>query len=311
MPHPGHFILYIIPVMINGMEQLVVSIALALLGVSIGSFNGATVWRLRARQLRTDKHEGEKVNAGEYKQLKQLLKAPLHKDRSQCLHCHHTLRWYDLLPLISWAQLKGRCRYCHKPIGKMEPLVEIGTAVIFVASYLFWPYSLATSLEITQFILWLVAVSGLIILFVYDAKWFLLPDRIVFPLMVVAGLSAAIHIGTAAEPIAAALSAFVGCAILSGLYLLLFILSRGAWIGFGDIKLGLVLALLVADWKLAFLTLFAANLIGCILVIPGLLSRKLNHASRVPFGPMLIAACILVMLFGHTVISWYLSGVFL
>jgi len=300
-----------IPVMINCMDEIFVYVALGLLGLNIGSFNGATVWRLRARQLAEDKKDGEKVDAKEYTRLKNLLKHPLHKDRSICLHCHHQLRWYDLLPLVSWLQLGGKCRYCRKPIGMMEPLIEAGTAILFVASYVFWPTPFDTTLQIAQFILWLISAAGLVILFAYDARWYLLPNRVVFPLMAIAGISAVLHIASAPDLGVALLSTIVGCIILSGLYLLLFIVSQGAWIGFGDIKLGLVLALLLADWQLAFLALFAANLIGCILVIPGLLSRKLSHGSRVPFGPMLIAACFLVMLFGHGVITWYTGGMLL
>lgn len=301
----------VFPVMIKCMEPVFIYIALALLGLSIGSFNGATVWRLRARQLSEDKREGEKVDSKEYSQLKELIKPPLHKDRSMCLHCHHVLQWYDLLPLVSWLQLRGKCRYCRKPIGIMEPLIEIGTAIVFVASYAFWPMALSTPIDIAFFVLWLISVAGLIILFAYDARWYLLPNKVVFPLVAIAGVSAVMHIATAPDLGLAVLSVLVACSILSGLYFVLFIVSKGAWIGFGDIKLGLVLALLLADWQLAFLTLFVANLIGCILVIPGLLAKKLNQGSRVPFGPMLIAACFVVMLFGHKVIEWYAGGMFL
>lgn len=293
------------------MEEIFVYLALGLLGVTIGSFSGATVWRLRARQLDEDKKAGEKVGQKEYNQLKNLLKPRLHEDRSICLHCHHQLRWYDLLPLVSWIWLRGRCRYCRTPIGIMEPLIEAGTALLFVASYAFWPTALDTPIHITQFVLWLISAAGLTILFAYDTRWYLLPNKVVFPLMAVAGVSAIVSIVTAVDQGAALLSTIIGCSILSGLYLVLFIVSRGAWIGFGDIKLGLVLALLLADWQLAFLTLFAANLIGCILVIPGLLSKKLSHGSRVPFGPMLIAAYFLVALFGYKIIAWYTGGMFL
>lgn len=297
--------------MINCMEHVLPYIALGLLGVSIGSFCGATIWRLRARQLQEDKRAGEKVDSREYDMLKRLIKPPLHKDRSMCLHCHHTLQWYDLLPLVSWLLLGGKCRYCHKTIGMMEPLIEFGTALVFIASYAFWPVALGAPVYIAIFVLWLIAVSGLIILFVYDAKWYLLPNKVVFPVMAIAALSAILHVVIAADPIATALSLLGSACILSGIYLLLFIVSSGAWIGFGDIKLGLVLALLVVDWRLAFLTLFVANLIGCILVIPGLIQKKLSQGSRVPFGPMLIAACVIVMLFGYKVVDWYFGSMFM
>ena len=101
----------------------------------MGSYAGATVWRLRARQLVEDKADGEKVDSKEYKKLLPLTQSTLANDRSRCLHCGHTLAWYDLLPLASWISTKGKCRYCGKKIGNFEPLMEIGTAIVFVAAF--------------------------------------------------------------------------------------------------------------------------------------------------------------------------------
>ena len=153
---------------------------LAVLGLLFGSFAGATVWRLRARQLVADKKAGEAVDAKELKQLKPLAHQKVLKDRSRCLSCGYTLRWYDLIPIVSWLSLKGRCRSCRKPIGRMEPLLEVGMAVFFVASYIFWPFLLTTPLEVAFLAVWLLAGVGLIILFAYDAKWYLLPNSVTF-----------------------------------------------------------------------------------------------------------------------------------
>ena len=70
-----------------------------------------------------------------------------------------------------------------------------------------------------------------------------------------------------------------------------------------------MLALLLADWRLAFLTLFLANVIGCLVVIPGMLSKKLTRKSHVPFGPMLIIAWAVAGLFGERLIDWYMQAV--
>jgi leader peptidase (prepilin peptidase)/N-methyltransferase len=294
--------------MINGMEHILIIIGLALMGLVLGSFCGATVWRLRARQLEEDKDAGEKIDQKEYSRLKKILKKPTTEDRSICLHCHHQLAWYDLLPLVSWVALRGKCRYCHRPIGVMEPLIELGTALFFIASYVWWPLPLDSPLQITQLVLWLIAGVGLVILTAYDIRWFLLPNRVVYPVLVLAGVSALLHIIQAPDVGAAVLSLVWACAILSGLYFVLYLVSKGSWIGFGDIKLGLVLALLVADWQLAFLTLFLANVIGCLVVLPGLGTKKFNRYTRIPFGPMLIAGCFIAMLFGERIITWYLTS---
>jgi len=100
----------------------------------------------------------------------------------------------------------------------------------------------------------------------------------------------------------------VGAAvILSGLYLVLYLISRGKWIGFGDVKLGLGLALLLADWRLAFVALFAANLIGCLIVIPAMISGRLKRDSHVPFGPLLILGFVIAQFAGIYLIETYLG----
>lgn len=289
------------------MTEIIIAIELALLGLVIGSFCGASVWRLRARQLAEDKQLGEEIDAKEYKQLKGLLHKTVGDDRSMCLHCHHQLQWYDLLPLISWLMLKGRCRYCRKPIGVMEPIIELGTAFFFVASYLLWPDPLSSWIVLIEFILWLIIGSGLIILFVYDLRWFLLPDKIMFPMIALAMCLAALRIWQSEDVVFAVVNLVGSIAILSGIYYALYLYSRGQWIGFGDIKLGLVLAGVLGEWPLAFLTLLIANVIGCLVVLPGLLSGKLHRTSHVPFGPMLILACFIVGLVGTTMIAWYLG----
>lgn len=290
------------------MEYILIGVILGFLGLCMGSYAGATVWRLRARQLVEDKADGEKVDGKEYKKLLPLTQSTLANDRSRCLHCGHTLAWYDLLPLVSWISTKGKCRYCKHNIGKFEPLMEIGTAILFVSAYVFWPHSLMTVLPTIEFGLWIAAAVLLVILFAYDLKWFLLPNRAMFPLIGVGVLSLGVQLISTSDVLAVVLSATGAIVILSGLYLLLWLISKGQWIGFGDVKLGLALALLLADWRLAFITLFAANLIGCLIVIPGLLSGKMTRKSHVPFGPLLIAGFVVASLFGQSIVQWYMSS---
>jgi leader peptidase (prepilin peptidase) / N-methyltransferase len=291
--------------MIIPMEQALIIVGLVVFGLIVGSFNGATVWRLRAGQLKEEKEAGEDIDKREYSRLKKLLGKSFQEDRSVCLYCHHQLAWYDLLPLVSWVQLWGKCRYCKRPIGRMEPLIEIGTAAFFVVSYFVWPLHLVSAVELAQFCLWLLIGSGLIILLTYDLRWFLLPDRVMFPLIGAAGLSAFLAVIQSADKVTAITSLLLSLGILSGLYYGLYIASRGRWIGLGDIKLGLVLALGLGQWPFAFLTLFLANVIGCIIVLPGLMVGKLSRTSHVPFGPMLILAYFIAGLFGQTILLWY------
>lgn len=292
------------------MDQLLIYMLLGFLGLTFGSFAGATVWRLRARQLVEDKADGEPYDKKEYKTLVPLTKTHFSDDRSCCLHCGHTLAWYDLIPLFSWLSLKGKCRYCHKTIGWFEPLMEIGLASFFIVSFIFWPTPLLIPLDISLFGLWLLAGILLLILFAYDIRWFLLPNTIMFPLIALAAIVAAIRVFAAEDVLAAGLSLIGAVIILSGLYFILWLISKGEWIGFGDVKLGLALALLLGEWQLAFIALFAANLIGCLVVIPGMLRGKVTRATRVPFGPLLIVGCVIAMLFGVQILDFYV-GTFL
>lgn len=291
--------------MIVLMDQLIYGVILAILGLMMGSFAGATVWRLRARQLVEDKAAGEKVDKKEHDTLVPLTKRTFANDRSQCLHCGHALKWYDLIPLVSWLSTKGTCRYCYKKIGWFEPLMELGAAIFFVGSFLVWPYPIADTYAVIHFLLWLVAGVMLIILFAYDLRWYILPNRVVFPLIGVSAVVAGLSLFRLHDIGAGLLSLCLSVGILSGLYLILWIASKGAWIGFGDVKLGLALALLLGQWQLAFIALFAANLIGCLIVLPGMFSGRISRKTRVPFGPLLILGAVIAMLWGQSIIQWY------
>lgn len=289
------------------MSALTIALFLGIAGLFFGSFAGASVWRLRVRQLRDDAAAGEKVLAGEKREVKKVKVNSLTKDRSVCLHCGHQLAWYDLLPLVSWIVLQGKCRYCHKPIGITEPLVEIVVGVAFAVSYLFWPTVLSGPLEITQFILWMAAIVGFAILTIYDLKWFLLPNKVVFPLIGLGAIYSALVIVDQDFQADAIMNVVGACAALSGFYYVIYVLSRQQWVGFGDVKLSLALALFLADWRLAMLALFLANAIGTLLVVPLMATGKLGRQSRIPFGPLLIAGWFGAGLFGLSILSWYIS----
>jgi len=278
--------------------------AAVILGLALGSFAGATVWRLRARQLKEDKAAGEKVDNKELKTLLPLTKATLKNDRSRCLHCAHVLRWYDLIPLVSWATTQGKCRYCRHRIGWFEPLIELGTAGLFVGFYHYWvlSYDVATW---PFLVVWAIILVLMMILLAYDAKWFLLPNKVMFLLIGLAVGVAAWNIATSVSPVGTLWSTAVAILILSGLYLVLWIISRGAWVGFGDVKLGLALGLLLGDWQLAFLTLFLANLLGVVAVLPGLVTKKLSRKAHVPFGPFLMLGFFIALFVGGELIDAY------
>ena len=290
------------------MNDVFIYVALVLFGATLGSFAAATVWRIRARQLVADKAAGEEYDKKEYKRLKKIIASPLN-DHSQCLHCSYKLKWYDLVPIVSWLSLRGRCRNCKAPIGWFEFLMEIGVAAYFVLSYAFWPGGVETGLSIAHFVLWLVAGVVMAILFAYDTKWFLLPDKLNIALAIVGLGIVGVTAAETNDLTGTLLSALGSVAILSGLYGVLYLVSKGRWIGLGDVKLGVGLALILVDWQLALTALFLANFIGCLIVIPLLATKKLSRNAHVPFGPLLIAGTILAFFLGWVIMNWYLSSI--
>lgn len=250
---------------------------LILLGLAFGSFVNALVWRLHKNRDWV-------------------------QERSECTHCHHQLGAWDLIPVISWVMLRGKCRYCHKKIED-SPLVELSLPLLFAVSYIFWPLSFEGP-HLFQFILWLVFLVGFLALTVYDLRWMLLPDKIVFPLVGLAVLQI-LTLAIWQRDVAILLHALVGLVTVSGTFYILFQLSKGTWIGGGDVKLGLVLGLLAGGILEGFLLLFVASVAGMLAALPLIIQGKAHKKTQLPFGPFLILGLIVVTLWGHDIVSWY------
>lgn len=227
-----------------------------------------------------------------------------------CAHCKHQLAWYDLIPLISWLSLLGKCRYCRKPIGWQAPILELSMAGLFAVSYIWWPFTIAEYMELTVvlFALWLVSLVVMLLLLAYDLRWMLLPNRLVGILF---GLSLA-YIGVREAflgPNVVSLLQIVGSVgVTSGLFWLLYQISGGKWIGGGDVKLGVPLGIFIAEPTRAALMLFLASVLGSIVGVVLILRRGKSRDVQIPFGPFLILATIIVVLFGDSFIDWYFKA---
>lgn len=285
------------------MIYVAIAVLLFALGACLGSFSGAMVWRMRAHQLVDDKKHKQKVDAKEYKRLKPLADQSWFGGRSIDLDTGKQLAWYDMIPIYSWLRLGGKSRYSKKPIGVMEFALELGLASYFLIVFLAWPFAIDSWFGLSQLVIWLVAGVLFAIMFAYDAKWSLLPSVLTSALIGLGALAVILTLAVAPVLSLAAISAAGGVAILSGLYLVLWYVSKESWIGFGDVLLGLGLALLLGRWDLAFLALFLANIIGLVAVLPGLIVKKLGYTSRIPFGPFMIIGAIIAMLWGDWLIT--------
>lgn len=272
-------------------------VVLIVVGLALGSFCNALVWRLHEQAKIAKSKKSKKTKA-------RLKKLSIFRGHSMCPSCGQELAVRDLLPVFSWLWLRGKCRYCQKQVAKQYPLVEIIVPGLFVFSYYFWPLGFS-GVGLFQFILWLAFIVGFTALSVYDLRWKLLPNRIVFPLIGLAAWQALIMITVFGGDLSSLLGAVYGVLIAAGFFFVLFEVSRGRWIGGGDVKLGVILGLILAEPAEAVLMLFIASLAGTIASLPFMIFGHMNRRSQVPFGPFLMLATVITYLFGAGVITWY------
>lgn len=226
-----------------------------------------------------------------------------------CPHCRYRLSPIDLIPVMSWVVLRGKCRHCRKPISLWYPLVEIATAFLFLLSYAYWPISFNGE-GIIEFVIWLICLGGFVALSVYDLKWRLLPNKVVTPLILLATLLILVKLVFFGSGTSLIIGAFWGLIFSAGLFYGLFILSRGEWIGGGDVKLAFVLGLLLGGPSRVILMIFLASAIGSLTSVILIITRHLNRNSRIAFGPLLIVGTVISYLFGVHIIDWYINLIF-
>lgn len=244
-----------------------IPVILFVFGAILGSFANATVWRL---------HKGRNFT----------------HERSECEFCHHTLSATDLIPIVSWLALRGRCRYCRLRLSMQHPIVELATGLLFAAFYILWPGHVDTTGDWVSLGFWLVYLVGMVMLFIYDLHWQLLPDRIVFPLIGIAVvdvvLSRALYQGGGWFALG---HAGVGVAILAGFFGFLYFISKGRWIGFGDVKLGVFMGL-VLGMPASLFALLGSYYIAAAVVLPLFLAKIVTRQSKVAFGPFLLISMV-------------------
>jgi len=277
-----------------------IEVLLALLGLVFGSFVNALTWRIKEQVKVKDKKTKAKDESSNQSNDLSILHG-----RSMCPNCKHTLATKDLVPVLSWLQLKGKCRYCHTTISPQYPIVELTGLVLFLISYWWWPVSVHGS-QIALFVIWLMISVGLLALFVYDLLWLILPNRIVYPLGCLAAVYGIVNIFVSGNGIfKGVLDLVLAVLIGGGIFYLLFQVSDGKWIGGGDVRLGWVLGLIAGTPGRSVLFIFIASIIGTLVSLPLLASNRLKKNSLIPFGPFLIVGLIITQLFGVSIIHWY------
>ena len=236
-----------------------------LFGLIVGSFLNAVIYRL---------HSGESIV----------------KSRSHCPKCGHVLAWCELVPIFSFVIQRGKCRECKGSISWQYPMVELATAILFVL-VLYYNLPLLYTLTIS---------SLLIVIFVYDLKHYIIPDKIIYPAILVSGIFVWQH---TTYNIQYTIYAAIGASIF---FAAMFFASRGKWMGFGDVKLAFFMGLFLG-WPDILVGLFAAFMLGGIMGMGLIAYGKKTMKSQVPFGPFLVTGTFIAMFLGDKITEWYLS----
>ncbi len=273
------------------MLNLFFSFLIFIFGLVVGSFLNCVIYRLE---------KGENFLSG----------------RSYCPHCKHTLDWKDLIPILSFLILRGKCRYCHQKISYQYPLVELVTAFLFVVAaqnQLTVNSEQLTLFNFFNFCYLLTIICFLIIIFVYDLKYYIIPDKVIYPAIALTFIYQLFgnwkllcvnsgQIGNLQPLLNPLASGFLA----SLFFLLIVLVSRGRWMGVGDIKLAFLMGL-VLGWPNILVALFLAFFIGAAIGIELIMSGRKTLKSEVPFGPFLVTGTFLALFFSERIIDFYLS----
>jgi len=304
------------------LDVLLSPVALAVLGLCVGSFLNVVVHRLPliierqwwidvAHQL-SDADSWRRIFAGRVtgaappadqqrtatalgKGVEALATFNIAHPRSHCPACEHQLAWHENVPLFGWLRLKGRCSACRTRISARYPAVELATALMFAA--VAWRFGAQL-----QVLLWSAFAAALLVLALIDWDTTVLPDALTLPLLW-AGLVAAALGWTIPLP-AALWGAVAGYLSLWSVYWLFKLATGKEGMGFGDFKL---LAALGAwlGWQMIVPMLLLASVIGAAVGITMKLAGTLREGRYVPFGPFLAGAALVVMFAGAPmVLDW-------
>ncbi|MFZ2390217.1 MAG: prepilin peptidase [Minisyncoccales bacterium] len=251
-------------------------ILIFIFGLIIGSFLNCVIWRL---------YKEESFVSG----------------KSYCPHCRHSLGFWDLFPVLSYLFLRGKCRYCKGTISFQYPLIELITATLFSSVFIY----LGSIISLGLFF-WLTIISFLIVIFIFDLKYFIIPDEVIYPaiFLSIAWLLYSFFTGTiSSHEIVLSIFSSLGASLF---FFLIWFFSKGTAMGFGDVKLALLLGLLLG-FPNTIVALFLGFLLGAIIGSVMILLKKKGLKSEVPFAPFLVVGTIISFFFGRDIVSWYLS----
>ena len=219
--------------------------------------------------------------------------------RSHCDWCRTTLSTVDLVPIVSFVSLGGRCRTCHRSISVQYPLVETVTGLAFAAS--FYAQASGGILDLAALLYWLFILSIFIIVAVVDLKFSQIPTTLVFLAALVALFYDYFYLSSG-DFVIWVVAAF----LLALAFLAVAVVTFGRGMGSGDIPLAFLIGLFLG-WPKALEAIFLAFLGGAIAAILLLVLGKKKFGQTIPFGPFLVFAATVSLFWGQELLNWYLS----
>jgi prepilin signal peptidase PulO-like enzyme (type II secretory pathway) len=196
----------------------------------------------------------------------------------------------DLFPILSYVFLGGKCRYCKEKISAQYPIIELATGLLFVGMLFFAP-------GLPDLIFNLTAVSILVVIFIFDLKHYIIPDGAIY---LAIGLSVIrlFYFGDFGN-LLSSLSLFF-------FFLFLVLISRGKWMGMGDVKLALFMGLFLG-WPNLLVAVAVTFTLGALVGLILVFGRKKSMSSEVPFGPFLVIGTLVAIFEADKLINWYLN----
>jgi len=215
--------------------------------------------------------------------------------RSFCPKCKKKISWRDNIPILSFIFLKGRCRFCQSPISIQYPLVELATGILtlFIVHYIL-------IYDVWAGVYFLFIIYSLIVIFVSDLRYQIIPDRIVYPAIFATFIYQIIFHTPEYEKYL--LTGFAA----AGFFLFLYFLTKKKGMGLGDVKLAGLMGLILG-WPKIIVALCLAFLTGATIGVIMVLIGKKKFGEHIPFGPFLVGATIVSFFLGEQILNWYLK----
>lgn len=258
-------------------------------GTAVGSFLGVVVDRLNSKE-------------------------PIWKGRSHCDHCRHMLHVVDLIPIVSFFLLKRKCRYCHKELSWFYPLVEVCTGIAYIAAaYVIAQHMLfLSSLQLQLLALYyFLLIGALIVIFFADIRYGIIPFKIVTFSLIISLLWYILLPFLKFTPLAFQLIgmpsnflSIMGASLgAGGFFMLLFAVTRGKGMGFGDVVYAFLMGFILGfpNVLLGFYIAFVTGAIISIILV--LLKKKKFRGGTIPFGPFLVFGTIVGLLWGTVLLN--------